>query len=151
MGVQLPPLAPSFILIFLFPLLSLNAYGCDYQANESGWVRPPNAERRGSPKTDSQDISKRNTIINPAAGNFMLPETAQGLYLKYSLLTTCRTPVLALRIKRNSRRIDSMENTISNPTLFSLDYFIRSHQHVWRNRLSILDFGFSIVDSKFIG
>lgn len=77
--------------------------------NQAERVRPPNAERRGSPKTDSQDISKRNTIINPAAGNFMLPETAQGVDLKYSLLTTCRTPVLALRIKRNSRRIDSME------------------------------------------
>jgi hypothetical protein len=50
-------------------------------------------------------------IINPAAGDFMLPETAQGVDLKYSLLTTCRTPVLALRIKRNSRRIDTMEKT----------------------------------------
>jgi hypothetical protein len=77
-------------------------------------VKPPNAERRGSLKTDSQDISKRKTIINPAAGSFMLPETAQGVDLKYSLLTTCRTPVLALRIKRNSRRIDSMENTIQS-------------------------------------
>jgi hypothetical protein len=82
--------------------------------NQAERVRPPNGERRGSPKTDAQDISKRNTIINPAAGNFMLPETAQGVDLKYSLLTTCRTPVLALRIKRNSRRIDSMENSVQS-------------------------------------
>jgi hypothetical protein len=40
------------------------------------------------------------------------PETAQGVDLKYSLLTTCRTAVLALRIKRNSRRIDSMEKSV---------------------------------------
>src|ERR687897_3101 len=110
MRVQLPPLAPFFLQPYFF-LCSLLARAAAIirLTNQAERVRPPNAERRGSPKTDSQDISKRNAIINPAAGNFMLPETAQGVDLKYSLLTTCRTPVLALRIKRNSRRIDSME------------------------------------------
>ena len=81
MGVQLPPLAPFFLatLFFLCSFLA-RAAAIIRLTNQAEGVRPPNAE-----------ISKGNTIFNPAAGNFMLPETAQGVDLKYSLLTTCRT------------------------------------------------------------
>ncbi len=32
----------------------------------------------------------------------------------------------------------------------SSDYLIRPRQHVWRNRLTIFDFGFSILDCRII-
>jgi hypothetical protein len=41
------------------------------------------------------------------------------------------------------------ESKIENPKLF--DHFVRPRQHVQWDRLAILDFGFSILDSEIIG